>query len=158
MLAASVAPHTNTQCRNLLDLLPCMRLTLPHHTNSRLHDPHIFPSLCLTLRIRAFSPQIGDLREGDLLSDLEARNCTFMHLHKEGGGWDAWPAARHLVSPIVLPAFFYAGQVQRVVDSGSVCGAQEVVLEQVRVKKEGGGRARGAQYCKESTSSAEKAR
>ena len=157
MLAASVVPHTNTQCRNLRDLLPCMLLTLPHHTNSRFH-PHICPSLCLTLQPHAFSPQIGDLREGDLLSDLEARNCTFVHLHKEGGGWDAWPAARHLVSPIVLPAFFYAGQVQRVVDSGSVCGAQEVVLEQVRVKKEGGGRARGAQYCKESTSSAEKAR
>ena len=91
-----------------------------------------------------YLPQISDLREGDLLSDLEARHCTFVHLHSKGGGWEAWPAARRLVSPVVLPAFFYAGQVQRVVDSGSVYGAQEVVLEQVGALV-GRGDGRGAQ-------------
>ena len=55
-----------------------------------------------------------DLREGDLLNDAEARHCAFMRLHGEGEGWDRWPDARDLVSTVILPAFFYAGQVGRV--------------------------------------------
>lgn len=61
--------------------------------------------------INTFLSQVSDLREGDLLSDAESSHCSFVGLRDEGYGWEAWSSARQLVSPVVLPAFFYAGQV-----------------------------------------------
>lgn len=54
---------------------------------------------------------MNDLREGDLLTDSESHNCSFARLHPEGHGWTEWPEAAVFVGPVVLPAFFFAGQV-----------------------------------------------
>ncbi|GLC51113.1 hypothetical protein PLESTB_000467200 [Pleodorina starrii] len=75
---------------------------------------------------------VDDLRSADLISDREAGNLRFMRLgHFQG---------RHALRPILLPAFFYAGQVQAVVDTGrlgpgdggSGGGATTTILTELR--------------------------
>jgi hypothetical protein len=66
-----------------------------------------------------FRLQVSDLREADLMNDTETRHCQFTRLHEGGQGWSAWEAARTLVSPVVLPSFFYAGQVHVHVKDGA---------------------------------------
>lgn len=80
----------------------------------------------------AWDALVADLREGDLLTDSEAHNCSFVRLHHNDHDWSCWSKAAHLVGPVVLPAFFFAGQVQRVVDTGRLTGVQGAILEQLR--------------------------
>lgn len=76
--------------------------------------------------------QIADLREGDLLTDAERQHCSYMRLAEQGAAWSQWPEAAQHVSPLIRPAFFYAGQAQKVVDTGSVGAVQVAVLQQLR--------------------------
>lgn len=76
--------------------------------------------------------QIADLREGDLLTDAERQHCSYMRLAEQGSAWSQWPEAAQHVSPLIRPAFFYAGQAQKVVDTGSVGAVQVAVLQQLR--------------------------
>lgn len=39
---------------------------------------------------------------------------------------------RHALRPLLLPAFFYAGQVQAVVDTGRLDTAQSTILTELR--------------------------
>lgn len=78
----------------------------PQHVPSTLVLNPAWLLLCLTS-----CAQVNDLREGDLLTDSESHNCSFARLHPEGHGWTEWPEAAVFVGPVVLPAFFFAGQV-----------------------------------------------
>lgn len=75
----------------------------------------------------AWDEIVADLRSGDLVSDREAEHLLFTRLS---------PAAAGLrqtgVRPLLLPAFFYAGQAQLVVDSGVASAAQRLVLVELR--------------------------
>ncbi|PNH09351.1 putative callose synthase 6 [Tetrabaena socialis] len=68
---------------------------------------------------------VGDLRSSDIVSDEEAANLHFTRLgHAQG---------RHALRPVLLPAFFYAGQVQAFVDTGRLdSGAQGTILTELR--------------------------
>ena len=67
---------------------------------------------------------VADLRAVDLINDQEAENLRFMRLgHFQG---------RHALRPLLLPPFFYAGQVQAVVDAGRLSTAQATILTELR--------------------------
>eukprot|EP00198_Chlamydomonas_reinhardtii_P003824 XP_001693160.1 glycosyl transferase [Chlamydomonas reinhardtii] len=58
----------------------------------------------------------SDLREDDLISDLELKNLAFVRLESSG--------KLHGLRPILLPTFFFAGQIRKVIDTGRVNTAQ----------------------------------
>ncbi|KXZ43170.1 hypothetical protein GPECTOR_99g805 [Gonium pectorale] len=66
-----------------------------------------------------------DLREGDFVSDREVHLLKFVRLESSGklAG----------LRPILLPTFFFAGQIRKVVDTGRVTTAQVMVLTEFRV-------------------------
>ncbi|KAG1671277.1 hypothetical protein FOA52_010848 [Chlamydomonas sp. UWO 241] len=70
----------------------------------------------------AWDEVVDDLREADLLSNAERDNLRFMRLGYSVQG----------VRPILLPLFWTAGQVQKVVDSGLVDARQTLVLSEMR--------------------------
>ncbi|KAG1671275.1 hypothetical protein FOA52_010846 [Chlamydomonas sp. UWO 241] len=70
----------------------------------------------------AWDEVVDDLREADLLSNAERDNLRFMRLGYSVQG----------VRPILLPLFWTAGQVQKVVDSGLVDLQQALVLAEMR--------------------------
>ncbi|KAJ9527498.1 hypothetical protein QJQ45_025772 [Haematococcus lacustris] len=74
----------------------------------------------------AWDEIVADLREGDLVSDREADNLRFTRLCYDQG------LEASGVRPILMPAFFFAGQMQRVVDTGLVDTAQGLVLGEAR--------------------------
>ncbi|KAG2442264.1 hypothetical protein HXX76_002351 [Chlamydomonas incerta] len=67
----------------------------------------------------------SDLREDDLISDLELKNLAFVRLESSG--------KLHGLRPILLPTFFFAGQIRKVIDTGRVNTAQVMVLTEFRV-------------------------
>ncbi|KAJ9526929.1 hypothetical protein QJQ45_025369 [Haematococcus lacustris] len=73
----------------------------------------------------AWDEIIDDIRGADLISDKEIGMLKFVRLDL---------GSRHYgLRPILLPTFFYAGQVRKVVDTGMVTTAQIMVLSELRV-------------------------
>ncbi|GLI62082.1 hypothetical protein VaNZ11_004642 [Volvox africanus] len=73
----------------------------------------------------AWDEIIDDLRQADYVNDKEVSMLKFVRLDMGGRG--------HGLRPILLPTFFYAGQVRKVVDTGQVSTAQIMVLNELRV-------------------------
>ncbi|KAG2500666.1 hypothetical protein HYH03_001432 [Edaphochlamys debaryana] len=73
----------------------------------------------------AWDEIIDDLRMADYINDKEVSMLKFVRLDMGSRG--------HGLRPILLPTFFYAGQVRKVVDTGQVSTAQVMVLNELRV-------------------------
>lgn len=74
----------------------------------------------------AWDEVVADLRSQDLISDKEMGNLTFTRL-------DYSPGLRATgVRPLLLPAFFYAGQVQLAAETASANASQRLVLSELR--------------------------
>ncbi|GIL92522.1 hypothetical protein Vretifemale_20040, partial [Volvox reticuliferus] len=73
----------------------------------------------------AWDSVCDDLREGDLISDKEMSLLKFVRLESSGKLYG--------LRPILLPTFFFAGQIRKVVDTGRVNTAQVMVLTEFRV-------------------------
>ncbi|KAG1659988.1 hypothetical protein FOA52_009662 [Chlamydomonas sp. UWO 241] len=73
----------------------------------------------------AWDDIIADLRQADIISDVEVSMLRFVRL-------DLGSRA-HGLRPILLPTFFYAGQIRKVVDTGTVSTAQVMVLNELRM-------------------------
>ncbi|GIL51750.1 hypothetical protein Vafri_7680 [Volvox africanus] len=73
----------------------------------------------------AWDAVCDDLREGDLISDKEMSLLKFVRLESSGKLYG--------LRPILLPTFFFAGQIRKVVDTGRVNTAQVMVLTEFRV-------------------------
>lgn len=65
---------------------------------------------------QAWDELVNDLRENDMLSDAESHLIKFCRLDVGGKLYG--------LRPILLPTFFYAGQIRKVVDTGRVSTAQ----------------------------------
>uniref|UniRef100_A0A6S8NKA7 1,3-beta-glucan synthase n=1 Tax=Dunaliella tertiolecta TaxID=3047 RepID=A0A6S8NKA7_DUNTE len=74
---------------------------------------------------QAWDEIIDDLREADLVSNKEVGLLKFVKL--ELGSRNCG------LRPILLPTFFYAGQIRKVVDTGKVTTPQIMVLNELRV-------------------------
>ncbi|GIL75226.1 hypothetical protein Vretimale_7896 [Volvox reticuliferus] len=73
----------------------------------------------------AWDEIVDDLRQADYVNDKEVSMLKFVRLDMGSRG--------HGLRPILLPTFFYAGQVRKVVDTGQVSTAQIMVLNELRV-------------------------
>lgn len=73
----------------------------------------------------AWDAIVDDLRESDYVSDKEVSMLKFVRLDMG--------TRSHGLRPILLPTFFYAGQIRKVVDKGQVSTAQVMVLNELRV-------------------------
>ena len=70
---------------------------------------------------------INELRECDLVSDVEKKNLLFVHLIVD----DSVRVVEGM-RPIILPVFFYGGQVAQAIESPSDDPAQELALSEIR--------------------------
>lgn len=73
----------------------------------------------------AWDDVIDDLNHGDIISEKEVSMLKFVRLDLG--------SRSHGLRPILLPTFFYAGQIRKVVDTGQVSVPQVMVLTELRM-------------------------
>lgn len=73
----------------------------------------------------AWDDIVDDLSQGDIISEKEVSMLKFVRLDLG--------SRSHGLRPILLPTFFYAGQIRMVVDTGQVSTAQVMVLSELRM-------------------------